>query len=167
MPEQTNTDIIKVLYKEGEDKPWFIDYEDVGVLKTARAALNYPAQSFETEEKAIEVATMLRDIIKADAVAIPSQNKILDDVEPAEFFHPIHSEEKHDPDEHEHLDDEEINREIEELDGDQIRANREAQGLPVNTDTITIPGPSQQATEQELGISPPPRLPEPPRTLVP
>lgn len=90
----TKTDVIKVVYNEGEDKPWMLDFEDVGVMKTARAALNYPAQKFETEEKAVEVAEMLRDIIHANAVTIPEENIVLDDVEPAEFFQPISSEGK-------------------------------------------------------------------------
>lgn len=90
----TKTDVIKVVYNEGEDKPWALDFEDVGVMKTARAALNYPAQKFETEEKAIEVAEMLRDIIHADAVELTEENVTLDDVEPAEFFQPISSDGK-------------------------------------------------------------------------
>lgn len=93
----TKTDVIKVVYNEGEDKPWMLDFEDVGVMKTARAALNYPAQKFETEEKAVEVAEMLRDIIHANAVALPEEDIVLDDVEPAEFFQPISSEGKPNP----------------------------------------------------------------------
>lgn len=164
MTEQKHEDIINILYKEGEEKPWVLDYHDVGLFKTARAALNYPAQKFETEEKAIEVATMLQNIIKAK-VAIPSENTVLNPEEHAEFFHPIPTE---DETEHKHISETELVTETEQVTFEQIRTNRENQGLPVDTDTIIIAGPSQKATEKELGLgtvksndlpNPPPRLP--------
>ena len=139
----TKTDTIRVVYKEGEDKPWHLDYEDVGVMKTARAALNYPSQKFETEEKAIEVAEMLRDIIHADAVEVPSENVVLDDVEPAPFFQNIPSDSEY----------EERNAEdITQVDENRLSSEDETALASLDTDYTGQPGPSQQQVEAERGI---------------
>lgn len=85
-------EVIRVVHNEGDDKPWEIEFDDVSGLKKARAILNYPIHKFESEEKAVEVAEMLRDIIKADAVSVEGEPELLDDVEPAPFFKPIVSD---------------------------------------------------------------------------
>jgi hypothetical protein len=85
-------EVLEVVYNEGERLPWEIRFNDVSHLKTMRAILNYPAHKFESEEKAVEVATMLRDIIKADAVAVEGETELLDDTEKAPFFKQIVSD---------------------------------------------------------------------------
>jgi hypothetical protein len=168
MNAQPKTDVIKVIYNEGEEKPWALDYEDVSAIKTARAALNYPAQKFETEEKAVEVAEMLRDIIKADAVVIPSEDEVLDDVEKAKFFQPISSEDKtnelHDghKDGHDHDHDDTKREDVDfyatdEVDEDLIReSQQEADIKNLDSDEITTnPGESQRQAEREMGIDTP------------
>jgi hypothetical protein len=152
----TKTDVIKVVYNEGEDKPWALDYEDVGVLKTARAALNYPAQKFETEDKAIEVAEMLRDIIHANAVEVTPENEILDNVKPAEFFHSVKSEDTGGEEPTERREDVDFYA-TDELDEDLIRESQEQSELKnLDTDNVsTRPGESQRLVESELGIDKP------------
>jgi len=88
-----NLEVIRVVHNEGEEHPWELKFDDVSVLKRARAILNYPKHTFDTEEKAVEVAQMLRDIIKADAVTVEGEDKVLDDVQPAEFFQSLPSDE--------------------------------------------------------------------------
>lgn len=92
MSEKDKTEIIRVVHNEGEEKPWEIVFDDVDGLKKARAILNYPVHKFETEAKAVEVAEMLRDIVKADGVAVEGEPGIRDEREPAPFFHSVGSE---------------------------------------------------------------------------
>lgn len=148
----SNEDIIKVIYVEGEDKPWQLDFKDVSVLKTARAAVNYPITKFETENDAIEVATMLRDIIHAKEVEVIDQDgeeEVLDDVQKAPFFNVVHRDE-----EEENV--EKASEVVASLDDKEIRANQEREGLALDTDQPVVnPGPSQKQTEAELGYDEP------------
>jgi len=95
-------EVIHVIFNEGEEKPWEITFDDISGLKRARAILNYPVHKFETEEKATEVAEMLRDIIKADAVDVEGELGLRDDVEPAPFFHSVAADEDLKGDNHRH-----------------------------------------------------------------
>jgi len=79
-------EIIHVVHNDGEDKPWEIKFDDVNGLKRARAILNYPIHKFDTEAKAVEVAEMLRDIIKADAVEVDGEYSVREPANKAEFF---------------------------------------------------------------------------------
>lgn len=79
-------DIIHVVKHEGEEKPWEITFDDVNGLKRARAILNYPVHRFDTEAKAVEVAEMLRDIIKADAVEVSGEYAVRAPEKKADFF---------------------------------------------------------------------------------
>lgn len=84
--------LIKVNYEEGEKNPWSLDYHDVSLLQAARAALNYPVTHFESRDKAVEVALMVRDIIKADAVQVEGEDDLLfprDEENKANFFEQI------------------------------------------------------------------------------
>lgn len=148
----SNEDIIKVIYVEGEDKPWHLDFKDVSVLKTLRAAINYPVTKFETENDAIEVATMLRDIIHAKEVEVinrAGEEEILDDVQPAPFFNVVKRDE-------EQSSVEKATEVVASLKDDQIREHQQNVGLKLDTDKpIVEPGPSQQETEVELGYDEP------------
>lgn len=86
-------EVINVVHNEGEDKPWELQFGDLSTFKHARAILNYPIHKFETEEKAVEVAEMLRDIVKADAVAVEGVTGELNNVQPAGFLHLLKTEE--------------------------------------------------------------------------
>ena len=86
------TEIIHVVHNAGEEKPWELKFDDVSGLKKARAILNYPVHKFETEEKAVEVAEMLRDIVKADHVDVEGQGVVGGDAKPADFFHSVNTE---------------------------------------------------------------------------
>ena len=94
MSVQTITDqeVLHIVHNPGEDKPWEINFDDVSGLKKARAILNYPIHKFETEQKAVEVAEMLRDIIKADSVEINGAYDVRTDEDTASFFEPISSD---------------------------------------------------------------------------
>jgi hypothetical protein len=87
-----DTDILEVVFHEGEKLPWEISFKDVSLLQRVRAAVNYPVDRFESKEKAVEVAEMLRDIIKADAVKVEGETELHDDVQKAEFFEKIVSD---------------------------------------------------------------------------
>lgn len=85
------TEIIYVVHNAGEDKPWELKFDNVSALKRARAILNYPVHKFETEHKAVEVAEMLKSIIKADGVEV--EGEIIDTEEShTEFFHAVNNE---------------------------------------------------------------------------
>lgn len=92
MVQENSQEIVQVVHNPSEDKPWEIKFHNIGGLKRARAILNYPVHKFETEEKALEVADMLRDIIKADAVTLEGEVWNGGGSDDAEFFRPIHSE---------------------------------------------------------------------------
>jgi len=143
--------VINLRFHPEKEKPWVLDYHDVNLWQTARAAINYPVTEFETQEKAVEVATMLRDIIHAEAVEIETPDgtvvQTLDDVEPAKFFETIHT-----PDENERSEDKAWDA-VNSLDEKAIRANQENVGTEhLDTDTVRVPGPSQRQTEAEMRI---------------
>ncbi len=75
------------------EKPWEIEFEDTGLFKQIRAMVNYPGRHFATESKAAEVAEMLRDIIRADAVTVEDDLLPRDDNEKPPFFHNVQSDE--------------------------------------------------------------------------
>jgi hypothetical protein len=85
-------EIIHIVHNANEDKPWELKFDDVSGLKKARAILNYPVHKFETEAKALEVAEMLRGIIKADGIEIDSEARTIFDNDKASFFHPVGNE---------------------------------------------------------------------------
>lgn len=88
----TKVEIIEVVHsEENPERPWVLVFTDVARLKRARAILNYPVHHFETEEKAIEVAEMLRDIIDIDGVEVEGETWLRDNSGNAEFFHNISS----------------------------------------------------------------------------
>lgn len=64
---------VVVEHREGEDKPWHINLEGVGVLGTGRALLNHPTRNFSTQEEAEEVAEKIRELIKADLVQVQDE----------------------------------------------------------------------------------------------
>ena len=147
MDTATKTDVINIIYNEGEDKPWELKFDDVSMLKTARAAINYPVQKFETEEKAIEVAEMLRDIIHADSVHVAGEEPLLSHDEHAEFFQNI-------PDKVGAVEDFDIVDD--KLSPETIRKEQERQGMKLDTDDVsTHPGVSQWEAEKELGLDKP------------
>ena len=82
-------EVIRIVNNPGEDKPWELKFDNISGLKKARAILNYPLHKFETEQKAVEVAEMLKSIIKADTVTV--EGRVVDDKEDdhAEFFENI------------------------------------------------------------------------------
>jgi hypothetical protein len=82
-------EIIHVVFNSGEDKPWEITFPDISLLKRARAILNYPVHKFETEAKAVEVASMLRDIIKADGVQITGETEVHERKDENSFYHSV------------------------------------------------------------------------------
>lgn len=61
---------IRVVYNEGEEKPWEVSLEGVGLLGTARAVLNHPGRHFEDQQEAIEVAEKIRELVKADNLEV-------------------------------------------------------------------------------------------------
>lgn len=85
-PDESNT--IRIIHNEGEEKPWELKFDDISGLKKARAILNYPVHKFETEQKAWEVAEMLRNIIRADAV-VDEEGLAYRDKDDNRFFEPI------------------------------------------------------------------------------
>lgn len=85
-PDESET--IMIVHNEGEDKPWELKFNDVSGLKKIRAILNYPVHKFETEQKAWEVAEMLRSIIKADAV-VDESDVAYREKDDNRFFEPI------------------------------------------------------------------------------
>jgi hypothetical protein len=80
---------IRIVHNEGEEKPWEIKFENISVLKQARATLNYPVRHFDTEAKAMEVADMLRDIIQAEDIDSDGTLEDLDGTNKPEFFQKI------------------------------------------------------------------------------
>lgn len=151
LPVEHRENVINLRFHPGKEKPWVLDYHDVNLWQTARAAVNYPVTEFESKEKAIEVATMLRDIIHADAVEIETPDgtvvDVLDDVEKAKFFETVHSS------------DDDVTGEdkawdvVNGLDEETIRANQERVGShKLDTDSVRVPGPSQRQAEAEMGL---------------
>lgn len=92
MVQENSQEVVQVVHNPSEDKPWEIKFHNIGVFKKARAILNYPVHQFETEEKALEVADMLRDIIKADAVTVDGEVWHDGGSDEAEFFRKISSD---------------------------------------------------------------------------
>lgn len=143
---ENNTEVLHVVHNEGEEKPWEIKFDDVGGLKHARAILNYPVHKFETEEKAIEVAEMLRDIIHADGVVVENESGVRDS-EPAEFFHPVQSEDTADTASSERDEDLEEWHANEPVKVDEL--NPRTAGVPVSEEPVRVAPPehvSQPAT---------------------
>lgn len=163
----TDTNVVNVVYKEGHEKPWHIEYDEVSMLQTARAAINYPKTQFETEEEAVEVATMIRDIIHANSVDVLDETgdiEILDDTQKAPFFKRINREDNDDISdveatevEHEETSEDRAVNAVNDLTDEQIRRSQENNPhVPSQVDPPpTFGGPSQTATQKELGIDEP------------
>lgn len=148
--EVPTTNTINILHRINEEKPWKLDYHDVNIWQTARAAVNYPVTEFKTKEEAIEVAEMLRDIIHADAVVVygldGEPEEVLDEPHQAKFFEAIDGGEDDDEDPNDEAWDA-----INSLTEEQIRANQESHNLLVDTDVyITEPGDSEREVEKTL-----------------
>lgn len=148
----TITDTINVIYVPGEKKPWQLDFKEVSVAKTARAAINYPITKFENEDDAIEVATMLRDIIHAEQVEVTDQYgdvEVFDDKEPAPFFKVIHRDEEETSVEH-------AQGVVDSLTTEEVRNSQEQSNAIHEPDHVSLtPGPSQKQAEAELGNAEP------------
>ena len=90
--QSTKQEIIRIVHNPGEDKPWELQFDDLTGLQKVRATLNYPVHKFETEHKAIEVAQMLRSIVKADAVQVEGETVAGETQQPATFYHEVGNE---------------------------------------------------------------------------
>lgn len=88
----SNQEVIRIINNVGEDKPWELRFDDISALKRARAILNYPVHKFESEENAVEVAEMLRGIIKADGVAVEGETGLRENTDNGGFYHKLPSE---------------------------------------------------------------------------
>lgn len=87
--------VIHVVFEDGADNPWSLDYHDLPALSAARAVLNYPITHFKSRDKAVEVAVMIRDIVKADVVHVEGEEDFIllaDPEEKAPFFEPVSDE---------------------------------------------------------------------------
>lgn len=137
--------VINLVFHPEKEKPWVLNYHDVSVWQTARAAVNYPVTEFKTREEAEQVGEMIRDIIHADAVEVELPDgeivDVLDDTEPAKFFEVIHRNNGEETSEDRSWD------AVNNLSEDEIRENQLNSGIELDRDRPVTPGLSQTETE--------------------
>lgn len=140
--------VINLVFHPEKEKPWVLDYHDVSIWQTARAAINYPVTEFKTREEAEKVGEMIRDIIHADAVEVELSDgevvDVLDDTEPAKFFEVIHH------DDGEGTSEDRSWEAVNSLSESEIRENQLNSGIELDRDHRVIPGLSQTETEAAL-----------------